>query len=618
MSEDLLPYFLEEGRELAERASLALDDLARGVAPAEALEQAFRALHTLKGSAALFDMAELTALLHAAEGALEPARRGGALEAERLAQLAAALEEIEAWLAALEASPAAPPERRRAAAALEARLRDAPAPAPASAAAPPDWARRLARPAGACVAVRYAPDSEAYFRGEDPLALVQSIPDLQWLGLAVTAEPADAPFTCDLVLTALSGAPREAVAAALRMAGDQAEIVALGPPAAPAPPRDAAQRSVRVESASLDALAERLDQLVLAKNALAHEIALAGAAPGVARTQLALERAVAPLHEAVARLRLAPLRRLFAPLPRQVRDMAAELGKDAQLTLSGEDVAVDKAILDGLYEPLIHVLRNAVDHGLEAPDARRAAGKPAQGRIALSATPRGDAVEIEVADDGAGLDLARIRATAIARGVIGADAALDDKQTAELIFAPGFSTARQVTEMSGRGVGLHAVRAALARLGGRVEIESEAGQGTRLRMIAPMRTLLTRVAILCVGVERFAVPLRSIQEVVRIALAEVLPARQGEAVMVREEVIPLMRLADLVSLPRGRVDPATLLLAPTAEGRIAIACDAVADVILAPVQAAPPLLAAVKGVTGSLVEGDGRVLLVLDLAELAA
>jgi two-component system chemotaxis sensor kinase CheA len=137
-------------------------------------------------------------------------------------------------------------------------------------------------------------------------------------------------------------------------------------------------------------------------------------------------------------------------------------------------------------------------------------------------------------------------------------------------------------------------------------------------MIAPMRTLLTRVAILCVGVERFAVPLRSIQEVVRIALAEVLPARQGEAVMVREEVIPLMRLADLVSLPRGRVDPATLLLAPTAEGRIAIACDAVADVILAPVQAAPPLLAAVKGVTGSLVEGDGRVLLVLDLAELAA
>ena len=487
MSEDLLPYFLAEGRELVERAGEALFDLDRGVEPAEAVERAFRAVHTLKGSAGLFDMSELGALLHAAESELEAARRrGGAMSAEQMSALNECIGETERWIEALEAEGSVPPDRRRAAAALEPRLRGS---APSTPARPTasvtraNWAQDLIRIAGldtARSAVRYAPDAEAYFRGEDPLAVIRTLPDLLWLELDRVPSEADTPFACDLVLRALSGAAPEAVAAALRLVGDQTEIVEVDPaePAQTAAPL--ATRTVRVEAASLDAASDLLDQLIIAKNALAHETASAlgdsaAGARGVAGAQLALDRAAAALHGAVGRMRLAPLRRLFAPLPRQVREMADALGKQAELTISGEEVAVDKAILDGLYEPLIHILRNAVDHGVEPPTVRIAAGKPARAVIRLAAAPRGDVAVIEVADDGAGLDLPRVRQIAVERGLISPATAeaLSDRQAAELIFMPGFSTARTVTDLSGRGVGLDAVRAALARIGGRVEVETE-------------------------------------------------------------------------------------------------------------------------------------------------
>ena len=238
-----------------------------------------------------------------------------------------------------------------------------------------------------------------------------------------------------------------------------------------------ATRTVRVEAASLDVASDLLDQLIIAKNSLAHETraALGDRAElrGVAAAQLTLDRSVAALHGALGHIRVAPLGRLFGPLPRQVREMADALGKQAELVISGGEVAVDKAIMDGLYEPLIHILRNAVDHGLESPAIREAAGKPARGVIRLAATSRGDAAVIEVGDDGAGLDLPRIRAAAVGRGLISAETAetLGDRETADLIFTPGFSTARKVTELSGRGVGLDAVRSAITRIGGRVEVE---------------------------------------------------------------------------------------------------------------------------------------------------
>jgi two-component system chemotaxis sensor kinase CheA len=319
-------------------------------------------------------------------------------------------------------------------------------------------------------------------------------------------------------------------------------------------------------------------------------------------------------------MRLAPLRRLFAPLPRQVRDMADALGKPVELLVSGEEVAVDKAIMDGLYEPLIHILRNAVDHGLEPPEVRAAAGKPARGVIRLAATPRGDVAVIEVADDGAGLDLPRIRTAAVERGLLSAEAvmALSDREAADLIFMPGFSTARKVTDLSGRGVGLDAVRAALARIGGRVEVESRPGQGAVVRMSAPLRTVLTRVAILCVGAERFGAPLDAIREVVRVPRAQVSAVRAGKAVVVRDEVIPLMHLGELLGGDSSLADPLTVAVVDSAGGRVGVAVDRVDETLMAPVQAVSPLLSGLAGLTGSILQGDGRVLFLLDLAALTS
>ena len=611
MSDDLLPYFIAEGRELTERASRALSDLSQGVDPRESVEQAFRALHTLKGSTGLFGFDELGALLHAAESELAAA-------SPRLDELTACVEEAERWIEALEAGATIPPERRRAAAALQARFAGSPPPAPATSAAPSDWALALVRASGAAnarAAVRYTPDAEAYFRGEDPLATLRAVPDLLWLDLESAGPDADTPFVCDLTLSALSAAPREAVAAALRLVGDQAEIVALDAAASAPNP----SRTVRVDAAQLDAASDLLAQLIVAKNALAYETAQAlGEAAGVGRAQLALDRATAALHEALGRMRLAPLRRLFASLPRQAREIAEALGKTVELSMSGEEVALDKAILDGLYEPLVHVLRNAVDHGLEAPEVRLAAGKPAAGRIRVSAEPRGDAVEIAVADDGAGLDLARIRAIAAGRGLVAADAALSDADAADLIFAPGFSTAREVTEISGRGVGLDAVRAAMARLGGRVGVESRPGAGVTIRMTAPLRSLLTRIAIFTVGREQFGAPLHSIREMVRVRRSEVMDVRARQAIVVREAVTPLFRLVDLVGGESDAGDTFPALIVETGQGPVAVAVDRIEVFLQAPVQPAGPLLSGLKGVSGSFLREDGGVLLLLDLAALAS
>ncbi len=626
MSEDLLPYFLAEGRELVERAGEALAELEQGINAKEAIEQAFRAIHTLKGSTALFDLNELGALLHAAENELDIVRRrGGVLTRPQSAALAACASEAERWIDALEAEGAVPPERRHAAAALETKLRTPSPVAPAATAGPPpQWTHDLVRAAGLATArsaIRFTPDAEAYFRGEDPLALIRAVPDLLWLELDSVGADVDSPFVCALALRALSGAPRDTVAAALRLVGDQAEVVALEATA----PASVAIRTVRVEAASLDAASDLLDQLIIAKNALADESAKAisarrAEAAGVAKAQFALDRATAALHDALGRMRLAPLRRLFAPLPRQVREMAEALGKSVELSIAGEEVAVDKAIMDGLYEPLIHLLRNAVDHGIETPEARLAAGKPALGRIEIASAPRGEVAEIAVTDDGAGLDLARIRAVAVDRGLISAEAArtMSDEDAADLIFASGFSTARKVTEISGRGVGLDAVRAALARIGGRVRIESRPGRGAVVRLIAPLRTVLTRVAVLCVGATRFGAPLHHIREIVRVRRANITAVRAGEAIVVRDEVVPLMRLGDLVGEAPADIDPLTVLVIETAGGRIGVAVDRVEAVVEAPIQAASPLLSGLRGVTGAILQGDGRILLLLDLSDLTS
>lgn len=635
--DELLEQFLVEGRDLVDRAAADLASLAQNADDDEARDGLFRAVHTLKGSAALFEAPELTRLLHGLESRLQAVRTTQALSDADRAAAQRGLDIAEAWLEALD-HDGGPSERLRAetvAATVSAAMADAAPPAaPASPAAAGDWARALATRgaiAGAVAAMRYAPAPDAYFRGDDPLAIMRDLPGL--LALEIDAPPAEGvydPFACTLVLRALSSASLTDLRTATRMVSDQVELVALetASSASPAPVQGLALRSVRVDAERLDHVAGLIDELVVAKNALVHQAALlAAAAPERARsrdlanTLAAVERVVGDLHASVTRLRLVALGHVFNRLPRQVRDIAGALGKAVELVVSGEAVAVDKSVVEHLYEPLLHLVRNAIDHGIERPDVRMAHGKPARAVLTLTAQMRRDTVVIDLTDDGRGIDVARVRDTAVQRGLLTAEAAaaLSDADAADLVFAAGFSTAGEVTELSGRGVGMDAVRAAAARVGGQVNLENRPGQGLSVRLTVPAHVVLTKLLIVKVGGRRFGVPLDAVRETHRVQRRDVTPVRAGRAYVRRNEVIPLLRLGDLLGVEGyGEPDAFPVLRIDAGGDAVGIEIDEIAERVEAPLRPMSGMLARYPGVLGAVLEGDGGVLLVLDLAELTA
>ncbi|WP_374471169.1 chemotaxis protein CheA [Phenylobacterium sp.] len=641
MSDELLDIFVTEGRELLDQAGQDLLALERAPDDLGALESLFRAAHTLKGSAGLVGFGPMGELFHAAEDRLSEVRRGDLRLGPGLAQaLLAAVWQAERWLqetaqtGRLPAGTEAGPLTAALAATDDATA--GPAPAAAAPARDAGWAQALLTPApeapGPYVAFRYTPRADSYFAGEDPVATAAATPELLRLALAPRAPFGDLaaydPFACNLVLTGLSAAPLAAVREAFRFAPDEVELAEVAAPAEAEPTAAPAQavRTMRVESGRIDALAAAVDELVVAKNALAHLTGRAAAAadPGLGRAlaaaQADLDRRIGRLHDSVTRLRLTPLAPLFRRFPALVRQTADGLGKQARLVLSGEDVEVDKSVADGLFEPLLHLVRNALDHGVEPPERRRAAGKPAAATLRIAARPMGDEVVIEVSDDGRGIDLQRVRRVAAERGVMdeAALAALSDDAAAELIFAPGFSTAQAVTDLSGRGVGLDAVRAAVAALGGRTEIATAAGAGTRIALVLPLRVRLARLMVVEAGGESFGVPLESVVETAQVAASRLTPVRAGRALVWRDRPVPLLDLSDLLRLPglAPRGDELKLMIVQAGDDVAAVSVDAFGARLEAPLRPMAGLLSRVPGLAGTTLMGDGRVLMVLDMPEL--
>jgi two-component system chemotaxis sensor kinase CheA len=643
VSEDLLELFVTEATELLDRA--AQDLLALQAAPEDhgAMESLFRAVHTLKGSAGLIGFPAMSDLFHGAEDRLGEARAADAGPAAALLDaLSAALDLADGWVQAIERDRRLPEDAAREAAGVAARLkaeadRTGPAAPTEAAAAAPDWAAVLSAerlPAEAAVAIRYTPRPDSYFDGVDPAAVLAAAPALVRVAVA-PREPFGPlgdydPYACNLVLTALSTAPIADLRAAFRFVADEVELVELAAGAEPAPAvaqtGAGVTRTLRVESARIDALSAAAEELVVAKNALAHLTAQAAglADPALARAfaefQIDLDRRVSRLHDNVTRLRLAPLAPLFRRFPRLARETAAELGKEAALALFGEEVEVDKAVVDALFEPLLHLVRNAVGHGLERPDERLAAGKPARGLLRLSARASGEQVIVELADDGRGIDPGRIRAAALARGALDPEvlASLPDEQVIELIFAPGFSTARAVSELSGRGVGLDAVRAAVTALGGRIDVRSRVGEGASFLISLPLRVRLARVMMVEAAGEAFGVPLEGVIETVRVTRGQLTPVRAGRALVWRDRAVPVLELAELLRLPASTAprEELRLLIVQAGDEPHAIAVDAFGERIEAPLRPMTRLLAGVPGLVGSTLLGDGRVLMVLDLEAL--
>jgi two-component system chemotaxis sensor kinase CheA len=327
------------------------------------------------------------------------------------------------------------------------------------------------------------------------------------------------------------------------------------------------------------------------------------------------------MQGAIMQVRLLPVSEVFDRFPRLVRDLARKLGKQIGLVVEGEDTAADKAIIEALGDPLLHIVRNAIDHGIELPEARREAGKDEHALIRLRAAQEGDQVVIEVSDDGAGIDPVRIRAAAVAKGALDAAqaAALTDQAAVNLIFHPGLSTAREVSDLSGRGVGMDVVRTTIDRLGGRVEVASRLGEGTQVRLSLPLSMAITRVMMVEAGGALFGIPMDVIAETVRLEPARIHLLKRAETFVLREAIVPLVRLAERLGMaqpPRVQGEAEAVLVVRLGDSTVGLVVDAFRDsmdVILKPLDGA---LAGLRLYTGTALLGDGRVLLVLNPKEL--
>jgi len=314
------------------------------------------------------------------------------------------------------------------------------------------------------------------------------------------------------------------------------------------------------------------------------------------------------------------LRHVFQRFPRLVREIAADLGKPASLIIEGDDTEADKVIVEMLFEPLLHLLRNALGHGVEPASLRAAQGKPAAATIRLRGARQGEHVVVEVSDDGRGIDVGRVRQAALERKVAAAEIldAMSDAEAIDLIFAPGFSTAAEVTDLSGRGVGLDAVRTAVERLAGQVSVESRSGEGTSVRLTLPFSVMMTRVMTVEAGGQMFGIPLDAIVETIRVGADSIIPVGAATAIVFRNRTVPVVELAGVLGVKRGesKETEATVVVARI-EGQFGgLRVDRLGErmeVMLKPLEG---ILSGMPGIAGSTLLGDGSVLLVLDLGEL--
>ena len=389
---------------------------------------------------------------------------------------------------------------------------------------------------------------------------------------------------------------------------------------------DAATRWLRVPEARIDALVNLAGEVIVLKNSFTHLVKRVEAdasqelARAMRREQDVIERLASNLYDAVLQLRMVPIGQVLRPFPRLVRDLSQRLGKSVQFVTRGETTEFDKAVVDRLHEPLLHVLRNAVDHGIEPPEIRSSIGKAAMGTLTVDVSRFGDRVVLDVGDDGRGIDPSAIRRTAVEAGVIEADtlAGLSDHQVLDLIFIPGLSTGDAISDISGRGVGMDVVRQVIDQIGGKVSVTSQMGRGTTVRIDVPVSIATARIMVVeCAG-HRFGIAMDAVTETVRLSPDRVRPIKGNEGFVLRDRVVPICSLAELMGLANRKASAETrlLIVVESAGETAAVEIDAIhdrMDAVLKPMQG---LLSSARGYVGTTILGDGAVLLVLDLKEI--
>ncbi|MEG8030562.1 chemotaxis protein CheA [Sphingomonas aurantiaca] len=414
--------------------------------------------------------------------------------------------------------------------------------------------------------------------------------------------------------------------ASLDDADEDLLIAALAPDAQPraqiqaAPLNRAASRSVRLNVDLLDHMMSGMSEMVLARNELARRLRDSDVDPQVEAALERLSLTVADMRDTVTRTRMQKVDALFSALPRMVRDTSAELAKSIDLVIEGADVELDREMIELMRDPLGHIIRNAIDHGIETPTERRAAGKPLTGRLIVSARQSGNQILIEIADDGKGIDVARIVAKAAEKRLYGVAelAAMSEAAKLDLIFAPGLSSRDTVTAISGRGVGMDVVRANIEQIGGRIVLTNDPGRGLRIVIHVPLTLSILSTIIVGVGAQRFALPRQAIEEIVMVRGNQVRIETIGDAatVTVRGKRIPLVSLGELLDLNGD--SPPTLVIVSTREGDYALGVDTVLDTEELVVKPASPAVMATGVYAGKTLPDNGLPMLLLDAAGIAA
>ncbi len=447
-------------------------------------------------------------------------------------------------------------------------------------------------------------------------------------GWAAACQAADGARSTRPLLTLLRGwlddprrgAAAEATAAALADAAPALPIgAAAGGAGAAAPP---AVTTVRVEQEKLDKLMDLIGELVVAKNGLPYLAERAAGVHGNAELAREIKERHAVLHRiaqelqgSIMQVRMMPVSQVLQRFPRVVRDLARKLGKEVQLEISGEQTEADKTVIEAMADPLVHLLRNAVDHGIELPEQRRDAGKPAVGTVRIAAWQESDQVCIEIADDGGGIDPERVRRKALDKGLIdeARAAQLDDADAVQLVFAAGFSTAEQISDVSGRGVGMDVVRSSVERVGGRVSLSSRHGQGSSVRLSLPLSMAVSQVMAFRVGGQRFGIAMDRVVETLRLPPRQLFTIKHQEAFLLRDRLVPVQRMRGLLGLPPAAAGEEMAVLVVRVHGEpLGLVIDDFDEGMETIVKPLEGVLGGLPGLVGTALLGDGSVLLVVE------
>jgi two-component system, chemotaxis family, sensor kinase CheA len=638
--------YLQEADELLASVEQAALQLEAGGGQGEAIDSLFRAFHTIKGSGAMSGFDRVAAFTHHVESLLARLREGSVAVSSELGGLVLKCADYIREL--LGQGPGGAAEFEGTGASLIGLIAQyaGDGGTPAVAGVAPVCA--AADPAGTTLAdweIVFRPGPQLLMRGGNPAALIQ---ELRKLGTcAVVMESGDVPAleeiepehcylwwriqlqtACDedTIRDVFIFVEDDSKIGIRRLAGPPTAVAAPSP-AAPPPATPAAggtaqaapqgqhlarEATVRVPSQRLDRLVNLVGELVMNRSRLAQAAAQYGAVE-LANPVQELERLVAELRDNVLGIRMLPIGTLFGRFRRLVHDLAKDLGKEVDLVTEGAGTELDKSILDQLGEPMVHCLRNALDHGVEAPAVREAAGKPKRAVVRLSAVHTGSDVVVSIEDDGCGIDREAVRAKAIERKLIAPGATVSDKEIFNLILLPGFSTSKQVTNVSGRGVGMDAVKKQIDALRGTLSIASEVGKGTRFSITLPLTLAIIEGLLVQIGGDQFIVPMAAVTENVELSATERAGKNRRNVIAVRGELVPYIDLRAMFSIAGQAPDLQKTVIVQHEGDRIGLVVDRVLGTHQTVIQSLGKLYRDIEVVSGATIMGDGRVALILDV-----